>query len=86
MTATHLGILQDIRRRGFYKLEECGVWLCDHLVEIIMLDGPPLITINDDYIVTLTSKGWEITAEDSLTCGMKLKTPTAPTAPHPQVQ
>lgn len=64
MTKTHLGILQDLRRRGFYKLEECGPWICDQLVEIIMLDGQPLITINDDYIVTLTAKGWEITAND----------------------
>lgn len=58
MTPNHLGILQDLARKGFYKLEDCGEWLKDQLVEIIMSEGPCLIHINESYIVTLTSEGY----------------------------
>jgi hypothetical protein len=58
MTPNHIGILKDIARKGFYKLEECGEWMKDQLVEIIMSDGPCLIHINESYIVTLTSEGY----------------------------
>lgn len=58
MTPIHLGILQDLARRGSYDLDKwCSTWTQDQLIEIIMLDGPQLITISDDHVVRLTEAG-----------------------------
>lgn len=60
LTHTHFGILQDIARKGHYDLKNiASSWTQDRLIEIIMLDDPPLIHISDDHVVTLTAAGWK---------------------------
>lgn len=42
LSATQIGILKDVAANKV-SLDDAGQWLRDQLVEIVMLDGPPLI-------------------------------------------
>jgi len=55
LTTMQIGILRDVATNKI-SLDDCGEWLIDQLVKLILLDGPLLID-SDGPSVFLTEAG-----------------------------